>query len=181
IPGEKQIQSIQAKIGSLTGSGSPSELPKKVSEAQALVTESQKVVSEVQSKSNALQKDVSDFQGTVSQIDEWIRKDQAKIAAELQLPSLDANDLSKQIFGDKVMGQVGEFEKTVRMVRGQISSGAASKEPEKVEKTVRGLGKEYHFGVKKGYPGFWLKKLSVSSLPSETSGKVNGKGQDFTS
>ena len=100
----------------------------------------------------------------------------------LKVPSLDAKDLARHLFGPEVMSKLAEVEKYMRMARKYMppkktEERKAELAAEKIKPPPRGTGVNYQFGRPNSYPLFWLKRADISSKAAK--GGMNGDAKGF--
>ncbi|HEY8278479.1 MAG TPA: TIGR03545 family protein [Bdellovibrionota bacterium] len=186
LPKAADIQALESKIKALDLSGkNPLELANNLKKAKDIVAEAQGKVKQVEVAQSQLTGDIQKYNNSIADLQRFAQQDVADLQKQLQIPSLDPKEFSRQLFMAQVEKRLGSVRKYIEIARKYMpAKGATTKEKsEELLPPARGVGRTYHFPITKGYPLFWLKQAKVSSeiSQSEWAGKVWGGLSDLTS
>ncbi|MCM2277169.1 MAG: TIGR03545 family protein [Oligoflexia bacterium] len=186
LPGEKDFSALQAKVNALQGGGNPAEIASKIAQANELLKEVDSKATALKVQGENLTRDVNAFSGAIGQLDELARQDRLELEKMLSIPSLDAKDLARQLFGASILDKIGQAQGYATMARKYMpvrASGAKGAPVAIEEKPARAKGKTFEFGRPNSYPLFWLKRATISSKGaySAFAGDISGKLTDVTS
>jgi uncharacterized protein (TIGR03545 family) len=183
IPGNEELQEIRNKVDRIqaTRIQSPADVPKQIQVVQNLKRDITGKISEIEAEGKKLQKDVRSFAGEMNQIDEWMAEDRRRLAAKLQLPRLDMEGLTAQLFEMPGVDEIAEVQKYKELARQYIPPQSADNVDKKNQKRViepreRAIGSVYQFGSERTYPVFWIRQAQISSKvgPSGNEGNLTG-------
>jgi uncharacterized protein (TIGR03545 family) len=184
IPGPKEFDALQARVNavSLDGINNPQAALARVNEVKGILGEADSKVKTVQVTAENLSRDVNGFGSSIAEVDKLAKQDLSDLEGRLKLPRLDAKSIAEQLFGDAILGKVGNMEKYVAMARDYMPPKKEDGEQAPV-RPPRGEGKTYQFPVRGGYPAFWVKQTVVSSTGSNSAagGDVTGRLLDLSS
>lgn len=160
---------------------------KDVAQLQAAVKELQAIRDEFEAKSkpigeasSSLSGDLKGLQKGISGIDDAVREDVRGLQARMKLPSLDAGNLSRALFGMDVLNKLQQARGYMEQARQYMPAKSAKKEAKPAPRNIH-KGRDYAFGHPKGYPAFWLRRALVTSrLPGEKglSGEIRDVATD---
>ncbi|MHB1117262.1 TIGR03545 family protein [Sideroxydans sp.] len=144
---------------------------KDVAQLQAAVKELQAIRDEFEAKSKpigeagtGLAGDLKGLQTSFAGLDDVVREDVRGLQARMKLPSLDAGNLSRALFGMDVLNKVQQARAYMEQARQYMPS--KGKQADKPAPRNIHKGRDYAFGHPKGYPAFWLRRaLVTSTLP----------------
>ncbi len=159
---------------------------KDVAQLQAAVKELQAIRDEFEAKGKTIGEagtvlagDLKGLQSSFAGIDDVVREDVRGLQARMKLPTLDASNLSRALFGMDVLGKLQQARGYMEQAREYLpakSAEQAKPAPRNIHK-----GRDYAFGHPRGYPAFWLRRALVTSrLPGEKglSGEIRDVATD---
>lgn len=179
LPNKEQLDELAQRAKAIDlKARDPRVIAENLKNLREIGREADSKVREIRASGESLKGDVRHFNSEIGSIDDLIKQDIRDIQNRVGIPDLDAAGLSKGIFGAVFAANVAELIKYVELSRQYMPPKMASGEkPQRIVPPPRGEGVNYSFPVAKGYPGFWLKKATISSEPndSEYSGRVRGE------
>ncbi len=105
--------------------------------------------------------DLKTIQSQLALVDNWIADDYKAALALAKIPQINAENISKLLFGDQVVNQINGYLGYVALARKYSGSGS-DKKPEK--KPARSKGQNIYFYNKNARPDFWVKNMEISGL-----------------
>ncbi len=96
----------------------------------------------------------------IDRIDDWVRQDYQRAQAQARLPDISGQNISRFIFGDRIVTQFTEYVQYVGMAR-EYAGRLQSKKPEK-KKPPRMRGQDIPFFNRNARPRFWIQRISLS-------------------
>ena len=120
---------------------------------------------------NNLQTDLKKITSQLDQVDNWIGDDYKRAMSMAKIPDINAENISKLLFGEKVVNQITSYIGYIATLRDH----AFSAQPEKPEKQSppRLKGQNIYFYNQNARPDFWIKKLNLSGI-TENNIKLSG-------
>jgi uncharacterized protein (TIGR03545 family) len=166
LPRGEDFSALRTRLGNVNV-----KQVKDVAQLQAAVKELQAIRDEFEAKSkpvgeagSSLSGDLKGLQTSFAGLDDVVREDVRGLQARMKLPSLDAGNLSRALFGMDVLGKLQQARGYMEQARQYMPAKgkqAAKPAPRNIHK-----GRDYAFGHPKGYPAFWLRRaLVTSTLP----------------
>ncbi len=182
LPSDKDLDATKQKITGMKIGGNPMEIQNQIKTLNEVIQGTQAQVDGVKKKGDTLVGDVNQFQSSVGQVDDLVKKDREDIESRLKLPKIDSKSLAKQMFGELVGSRLGQFEHYAALAKKYMPAKGAKKKGEVAARPVRGKGKNYEFGHIHGYPLFWLKRAVITSRAENTAlgGNIDGEILDVT-
>ncbi|HKJ66831.1 MAG TPA: TIGR03545 family protein, partial [bacterium] len=136
------------------------DLKEAISTAEQSRNRARELYTTLQSAGDSLVNDLKRIPDGIDRIDDWVRQDYQRAQALAQLPDISAQNISRFIFGDRIVNQFTKYIQYVGMAReyaGKLQSG----KPEK-KKPPRGRGQDIPFFSKNARPRFWIQHVSLS-------------------
>jgi uncharacterized protein (TIGR03545 family) len=121
-----------------------------------------------------LSADLLNIKDRALQVDDWINDDYSRALSLAKIPEINAENISKMIFGERMVNQITTYLDYITTAR-KYSSGSDSDKPEK-ESPPRLMGQDIYFYNKNARPDFWIQKLNLTGQTSDNislSGLVN--------
>jgi len=118
--------------------------------------------------------DIKNIKNRVLQVDEWVKEDYSRALSLAKIPELNAENISKMIFGERMVNQFTTYLGYIATAR-KYSSGSDLEKPEK-ESPPRLKGQDIYFYNKNARPDFWIRKLNLTGQTANNislSGLVN--------
>ncbi|HEX4926025.1 MAG TPA: TIGR03545 family protein [Bdellovibrionales bacterium] len=187
LPSGQDLQNLQSRIQNLRigGTNNPAELQKQVQDADSLIKEANDKVNRVKTAGDTVKSGVNQFQNSIKELDEVVKKDIQGIESKLKLPRIDTENLSKQFFGEQFLSKLGQAKRYMLLARKYLPPKKSEDEKleDKIEPPSRSAGKTFQFPVTTGYPLFWLKRAALSSQAKNSpfGGDVRGEILDVCS
>jgi uncharacterized protein (TIGR03545 family) len=163
---ESQIKSID--INNIKTADQYYAAAKKVDAIYKTINKTSKDLKEI---NNNLKTDIKGMTGKLKQVDDWINEDYKRALAMAKIPEINAENISKLIFGKKVVNQITTYIGYVATAR-EYSQSSNSEKPAK-ESPPRLKGQDIYFYNENARPDFWIKKLNVSGS-TESDIKLSG-------
>jgi uncharacterized protein (TIGR03545 family) len=181
IPGQKDFADLQAKLTAATsgGTSNPAEIAGKVNAVNGLIKESEGKLASVTQLGDSLVGDVNGFGKAVGEVDDLAAQDRKGIESKLKIPSIEPKQLAMQLFGNKVLDQVGQVQRYIDTARSYIPPKKKDEKQAEPART-RAEGRSYEFGRPNSYPKFWLRRAKISSTGEHSAfaGDVQGTLED---
>jgi uncharacterized protein (TIGR03545 family) len=119
----------------------------------------------------SLNSDIKKMAEQLVQVDDWIQEDYKRALSMAKIPDINAKNISKLIFGEKVVNQIITYIGYVASAR-EYTHSSQSEKPVK-ESPQRLKGQDIYFYNQNARPDFWIKKLNLSGY-TETDIKLSG-------
>ncbi len=189
LPKGPEIDNLKKRISSIKiNTSNFAELQKNLKEIDSIAREANDKVGGIQKIGNELRADIDKYSKAVAEVDALVKEDQKMLQNRLKIPSLDAKDLAKNLFGPMVMEKLAKAEEYMRLARKYMppkktAEQKAALEAEKIKPPPRGQGINYQFGRPNSYPMFWVKRTDITSKAAQggMNGNVQGYITDLTS
>ena len=123
---------------------------------------------------NNLGADLKNINDQMLQVDDWVKEDYARALALAKIPDMNTENISKMIFGEKIVDQLTTYLDYIATVR-KFTSKSDSENAEKPS-PPRLKGQDIYFYNKNARPDFWIHKLDLSGYTNDNvqfSGLVN--------
>jgi len=166
---ESQIKSID--INNIKTAEQYYAAAKKVEDIYKSINTKTKNLSHIEKN---LRADIKMMTGQLELVDDWIQEDYSKALSMAKIPNINAENISKMLFGKKVVNQIQTYLDYIATAR-EYSSGARSDKPEKAD-PPRLAGQDIYFYNQNARPDFWIQKLNLSGQTEsglQLSGLVN--------
>ncbi len=176
LPTKEDFKSYEKRIKSLDlKSKNIKDIALTVKEASKLYSEVKKEIATFKTNSSQLKKDMSSFKTEVSQFDNLVKEDMSNLKKKFNIPSFDANSISKSVFFPIIESKLQEFKRYI--ITAQSYFPKSKKDDGEIAPPERGKGRNYYFPKKNSYPKFWLKKADISSTANDSELSGNFVGQ----
>jgi len=119
----------------------------------------------------SLTKDITNMSSMVTEVDDWIEEDYKRALSLAKIPDINAENISKLIFGERVVNQISSYLGYISTAR-EYTRTYKSAKPEK-QSPPRLKGQDIYFYNKNARPDFWIKKLNLSGY-TENNIKLSG-------
>ena len=126
-----------------------------------------------------LRTDLTDIKNRTLQVDDWVKEDYSRALSLAKIPDINAENISKMIFGERIVGQITTYLDYIATARA-YSAGAESDKPEK-QSPPRLKGQDIYFYNENARPDFWIRKLNLSGYTEnniQLSGLINNVVSD---
>jgi len=133
------------------------------------------IIDDIESTRDDLVSDLQAAQTDLNAIDNWITEDYQRAQSIARLPDIAAGNISRFLFGDKVVNQFTRYTGYVGTARSYLGRLKANNEPTK-ERPPRMEGQDIHFFTRNARPRFWIKRISLSGVTGNQlplAGEVN--------
>lgn len=189
LPKGPEIDNLKKRIANIKiNTSNFAELQKNLKEIDSVAREANDKIGGVQKIANELKTDVDKYSKMIEQVDALVKEDQKMLQNRLKIPSLDAKDLARNLFGPQVMDKLAKAEEYMRLARKYMppkktEEQKAALAAKKIEPPPRGKGQNYQFGRPNSYPLFWVKRTDITSKAAKggMNGDVQGYMTDLTS
>ncbi|MCK4559383.1 MAG: TIGR03545 family protein [Calditrichia bacterium] len=152
---ESQIKSID--INNIKTADQYYAATKKVDEIYKTIKSTSKNLTEVEKN---LSIDLKNIKGRILQVDDWVKEDYSRALSLAKIPDINAENISKMIFGERVVNQITTYLDYIATAR-KYTSGFDSGKPEK-ESPPRLKGQDIYFYNQNARPDFWIRKLNLT-------------------
>ena len=192
LPQNKDLEDIQKRVKAvkLDGFSNPGEVQKSIQELSDIFKDADGKFKEIQATGQALGGDLKNYQDQIGGLNELIQQDIKDLEARIKLPKLDAQTISRTLFGPAFAEKLGKAEFYMTKAREYMPAKKTSASAEKPEAKAqapkpheREKGRNYKFGRPNSYPLFWVKEAKISSnyvKGADFSGDVTGTITDLT-
>lgn len=186
FPKKDEFEALAKRAKELKfNSKDPKQFAADLKEASRIVKEAEQKIDYVKNSSTELKGDINKYNTEFSQIDDLIKQDIKDLEDRLKIPNLDVKDFSKNIFGKMFSDKLVSVQKYMEVGRKYMPppKDPNEKKAREIIPPPRGSGQNYQFPITTGYPVFWLKVASISSVANEGgfSGNVKGELTNLTS
>ena len=107
-----------------------------------------------------LQTDLSTASAGLTSIDDWIAADYQRAMAMAKLPEINAKNIGKLVFGNRIVNQITQYLSYIDLAR-SYSDRFSTEDPEK-KSPPRLKGQTIYFPGKKAEPDFWIQEILLS-------------------
>ena len=193
LPQTKDLQALDSRIKKvkLSGFANPSEVQTSLQELNGIFNDANARFNEVKATGDALNADIVAYQTSLKDLEGMIKSDVRDLESRIKLPKIDAQSLSRMLFGPQLLAKVRKAEFYVAKARqymppkktnAQLADEKAAAAAAIETPRSRSGGRTYQFGRPYAYPLFWLKHASIGSKasPGGLSGDVKGTLTDVT-
>jgi uncharacterized protein (TIGR03545 family) len=190
LPQSKDLDDLQKRVKAvkLDGFSNPAEVQKSAQQLGDIFKDADSKFKEIQSTGQALGDDLKNYQAQIAGLNDLVQQDIKDLESRMKLPKLDAQSLSRMLFGPSFTAKLDKAEFYMTKAREYMPPKKSS--TEKVEAKVqapkpheRAKGRNYKFGRPNSYPLFWVKTAEISSKyvkGADYSGDVTGTITDLT-
>jgi uncharacterized protein (TIGR03545 family) len=163
LPRGEDFSALRTRLGNVKVKDvkDAAQLQTAVKELQAIRDEFEAKSKPIGEAGSSLSGDLKGLQTSFAGLDDVVRQDVRGLQSRMKLPSLDAGNLSRALFGMDMLGKLQQARGYMEQARQYIpakSKQAAKPAPRNIHK-----GRDYAFGHPKGYPAFWLRRAMVTS------------------
>ncbi|MCX6131586.1 MAG: TIGR03545 family protein, partial [Proteobacteria bacterium] len=179
LPKYEDIRLLKEEAASIKMPTDLTKLPETLAELERLQSKTQGNLAQVQSLNSQVQNTGTSFINKLSGLDGLLKNDLSVVLSQLKLPDLDFKELADEICGP-------EIRRIMRMITiyyAKIRPYLESQERPAPSRPWRLAGTDFSFPERPGLPGFWLKKLEMSSLETAEGplGNILGRLSNFSS
>lgn len=147
------------------------ELDASVKEADVLVKDIDAKTKQVAELKNQFDADLKSLDQDYKAVDQQIKKDIDTIKSRFKIPKIDAKNFAKELFMSYLTPYTQKLDKYKALAEKYLppkyARMVAGKKTDEVDDTIqpipRSEGVTYEFPVEKGYPLYWIQRVSVSS------------------
>jgi uncharacterized protein (TIGR03545 family) len=118
-----------------------------------------------------LKADINKISSELNHVDNWIKDDYQHALSLAKIPDINAQNISKLIFGEKVVNQITSYLGYIATAR-EYTFKSQSDQPEK-KSPPRLKGQDIYFYSPNARPDFWIKKLNLTGY-TENNIKLSG-------
>jgi uncharacterized protein (TIGR03545 family) len=115
--------------------------------------------------------DINKIESEMNQVDNWIKDDYKRALSLAKIPDISAQNISKLIFGEKVVNQITSYLGYIATAR-EYTFNSQSDQPEKKD-PPRLKGQDIYFYSPNARPDVWIKKLNLTGY-TENNIKLSG-------
>jgi len=131
------------------------------------------IADEIQNTKKDLESDLKQARDTLKRVDDWIASDYQRAKSLAQLPDISAQNISRFLFGDKVVNQFNQYAGYMATAREYLTKFKRDNTPAK-KSPPRMEGQDIHYATENPRPKFWIKRISLSG---ETGGELPLSGE----
>jgi uncharacterized protein (TIGR03545 family) len=152
-------------IGKQIAAINPAELNdvQKITNAIMTVDNATKTVNEItnlaETKSVSVRTDLEKMKLSIGQIDNFVKSDFEKLKSMARLPSINTKGMAQVLVGNEMYKRAKNYVYWADAARANVQKYQSKPDYEYPE---RMKGQNIKFPVERGYPKFWIKKISIS-------------------
>jgi uncharacterized protein (TIGR03545 family) len=179
LPKASDFQQIKAEVSSIKPPQDPTQIQATLANLDAIKAKAQAQVDRVEGVGQQLKNEGAQITNRVRMLDDLIKQDLAVLSQKLKLPDLDFKNLAEEICGPEIKRYLKVFE----VYYAKLKPYLESKEKPAPSIPLRLAGTDVSFPDRNGLPGFWLKKMQISSKETADGplGDMLGKVTDLSS
>lgn len=191
LPGQKELDAIKSRVTGIRPEEikTPEQAQKAVAELQSALKELESHLKTYQDTKSEFDKDLKGLQKQIQGLPKQIQSDLAQLQSYLKAPQLDFKSILSAMMQDQIrpyLAKVAYWRGVAQQYMDDYDDylppklrerGSKEDEPPLIKPHPRQEGVTYEFGKVGGYPLFWIKKISVSSVANAKLGLGNMKGQ----
>lgn len=179
LPKASDFQQIKAEVSSIKPPQDPTQIQATLANLDAIKAKAQAQMDRVEGVGQQLKNEGAQITNRVRMLDDLIKQDLAVLSQKLKLPDLDFKNLAEEICGPEIKRYLKVFE----VYYAKLKPYLESKEKPAPSKPLRLAGTDVSFPDRNGLPGFWLKKMQISSKETADGplGDMLGKVTDLSS
>jgi uncharacterized protein (TIGR03545 family) len=179
MPQASDFQQIRADVGAMKSPQDPAQIQTALASLEGIKARTQAQIAQVEAASQQVKNEGHHITNYVKMLDDLVKQDIAVLSQKLKLPDLDFKNLAEEICGPEIKRYIKVFEVYYAKVKPYLES----KEKPAPSKALRLAGTDVSFPVRNGLPGFWLKKMQISSKETADGplGDLLGKVTDLSS
>jgi uncharacterized protein (TIGR03545 family) len=187
MPQAKDFQALNDRIKKVKVDKfqNPTEIQTSLVEFNSIYKDAETQYKEVSSTGQLLTKEINNYQSEVKNLNQLVHQDVADLAAHLKIPRLDAESLSRHLFGPTIFARIQQIQFYIQKARTYMPpKKTAAEKAELAQPTPheRINGRNFKFGRPNSYPLFWLKHAAISSKANSanSSNSFNSKQAQFS-
>ncbi len=179
LPKADEFNQIRAELKSIKTPEDPSQIQASIAHLEALKARVQGNISRVAAAAQQFTTEANLISTRIQGLDDFVKADIALLSQKLKLPDLDFKNLAEDLCGPEIKRYIRLFEVYYAKVKPYLES----KEKPAPARPMRRGGTDFSFPEHNGIPGFWLKKMQISSKETADGplGDMLGKISDFSS
>jgi uncharacterized protein (TIGR03545 family) len=179
LPKSSDFQAIKSEAASIKAPQDPTQIQTTLAAIEALKGKAQAQAEKVEWVAQKLKNEGTQITNRIRFLDDLVKQDIAVLSQKLKLPDLDFKNLAEEICGPEIKRYIKIFE----VYYAKIKPYLESKEKPAPAKALRLAGTDVSFPERNGLPGFWLKKMQISSKETADGplGDMLGKITDLSS
>jgi uncharacterized protein (TIGR03545 family) len=179
MPKASDFQQIRTEVTGMKAPQDPTQIQAALANLEGIKAKAQIQFDRVEAASQQLKNEASQITNQVKSLDDLVKQDIAVLSQKLKLPDLDFKNLAEEICGPEIKRYIKVFEVYYAKVKPYLES----KEKPAPSKALRLAGTDVSFPDRNGLPGFWLKKMQISSKETADGplGDLLGKVTDLSS
>jgi uncharacterized protein (TIGR03545 family) len=179
LPKASDFQQIKAETSSIKPPQDPTQIQETLAKLEAIKAKTQAHMVRVEGVGQQLKNEGAQISNRVRMLDDLIKQDLAVLSQKLKLPDLDFKNLAEEICGPEIKRYLKVFE----VYYAKLKPYLEGKEKPAPSKLLRWSGTDVSFPDRNGLPGFWLKKMQISSKETADGplGDMLGKVTDLSS
>ncbi len=179
LPKSSDFQAIKAEVSAIKPPQDPTQIQATLANLEAIKARAQGQIDRVEGTAQQLKTEGMQIANRVKMLDDLLKQDLAVLSQKLKLPDMDFKNLAEEICGPEIKRYIKVFEVYYAKVKPYLES----KEKPAPSKALRLAGTDVSFPDRNGLPGFWLKKMQISSKETADGplGDMLGKITDLSS
>jgi uncharacterized protein (TIGR03545 family) len=187
LPGDDDFDAIKKRMKAINFKdlGNLKKAKGVLKEIKAVKNDINATVKKYNDASKKIKGDISYIKNSIKEVENLVKEDVKSLEKRMNIPSLDAENISRVLFGNEFASKVAEAQRYMDMAKEYMPEKedpkkAAEKKAKKSQfKPERGKGKDYQFGTPKTYPKLWVKLVNIDSKNAD--GTIDGTIKDITS
>lgn len=179
LPKSSDFQQLKTEVNAIKPPQDPTQIQATLAQVDAIKAKAQAQIDRVEGTAQALKHEGTQLTNRINMLDDYLKQDLAVLSQKLKLPDLDFKNLAEEICGPEIKRYMKVFEVYYAKVKPYLES----KEKPAPSKALRLAGTDVSFPNRDGLPGFWLKKMQISSKETADGplGDMLGKITDLSS
>jgi len=179
LPNPAELSQMRTEISSVKMPDDPTQISSRLASLDALKARVQSNFARIETAAQQLKSEGAQFSSRISGLDDLVKQDIVVLSQRLKLPDLDFKNLAEELCGPEIKRYIKLFE----VYYAKIKPYLESKEKPAPSRVLRRAGVDFSFPDTNGLPGFWLKKMQISSKETAEGplGDLLGKVTDFSS
>jgi len=179
LPKSADFQDIKTEASGIKPPQDPTQIQATLANLESLKAKAQTQYDKVEGAAQQLKNEGAQVANRIRFLDDLVKQDIAVLSQKLKLPDLDFKNLAEEICGPEIKRYIKVFEVYYAKVKPYLES----KEKPAPGKPLRLAGTDVSFPDRNGLPGFWLKKMQISSKETADGplGDMLGKITDLSS
>ena len=159
LPKSTDFQDIKTAASGIQAPQDPTQIQAALANLESLKAKAQAQYDKITGATQQLQTESAQIGKRINFLDDLVKQDIAVLSQKLKLPDLDFKNLAEDICGPEIQRYIKVFEVYYAKVKPYLES----REKPAPRQPLRFSGTDVSFPDRQGVPGFWLKRMQISS------------------